>query len=125
MAHAQTARKCRLKAAATPAFKHQLSVSDGLKPLQNAFPSLLRRQEPSLKHSFSCRIGRRHQNGNNQAFDLIVNLLFSEICKTSKALLSTGHPPARLRQIFGFAKVSAFYISSLLHACHMRTVTLR
>ena len=66
------------------------------------FPSLLRRQEPSLKRSlkrsFSCRTGRRHPNKNNQIFDFIGSLLFSEICKTSKALLCTGHPPARVRQ---------------------------
>ena len=62
------------------------------------FPSLLRRQEPSLKRSFSCRTGRRHPNRNNQIFDFIGSLLFSEICKTSKALLCTGHPPARVRQ---------------------------
>ena len=37
----------------------------------------------------------------------MVNLLFSEMCEPSKALLYTGHPPARVRQIFGFAKVSA------------------
>ena len=75
------------------------------------FPSLLRRQEPglkrSLKRSFNCRTGRRHPNKNNQIFDFIGSLLFSEICKPSKALLCTGHPPARVRQIFGFAKVSA------------------
>ena len=28
------------------------------------------------------------------------------MCETSKALLCTEHPPARVRQIFGFAKVS-------------------
>ena len=88
-------------------------------------PSLLRRQEPSLKHSFSCRAGRRHQNENNQIFDFIWSLLFSEICKTSKALLSTGHTPARVRQIFGFAKVSGRLKKRFQTAsCPMRTITL-
>ena len=89
-----------------------------------SFPSLLRRQEPSLKRSFSCRAGNRHQNGNNQLFDLIETLLFSEICKTSKALLCTGHPPARVRQISGFAKVSAllmFYGKPYTHPKKVNT----
>ena len=70
------------------------------------FPSLLRRQEPSLKRSFSYRAGSRHQNMRNQIFDFIGILLFSEKCETSKALLCAGHPPTRERQISGFAKVS-------------------
>ena len=70
------------------------------------FPSLLRRQEPSLKRSFSCRAGSRHQNMRNQIFDFIGILLFSEKCETSKALLCAGHPPTRVRQISGFAKIS-------------------
>ncbi len=72
------------------------------------FPSLLRRQEPSLKRSFSCRAGSCHQNGNNQIFDFIGIYYFQKYVKTSKALLCTGRPPERVRQIFGFAKVSAF-----------------
>ena len=72
------------------------------------FPSLLRRQEPSLKRSFSCRAGSRHQNMRNQIFDFIERLSFSEKCETSKALLCAGHPPTRVRQIFGFAKAEAF-----------------
>ena len=71
------------------------------------FPSLLRRQEPSLKRSFSCRAGSRHQNMRNQIFEFIGHLSFSEKCATSKALLCAGHPPTRVRQISGFAKVSA------------------
>ena len=71
------------------------------------FPSLLRRQEPSLKRSFSCLANSRHQYENNQIFDFIKNLFFLRMHETSKALLCTGHPPARVRQISGFAKVSA------------------
>ena len=57
--------------------------------------------------------------------NLIENLLFSEICKTSKALLCTGHPPARVRQIFGFAKVSGRLKKRFQTAsCPMRTITL-
>ena len=69
-------------------------------------PSLLRRQEPSLKRSFSCRANSRHQYENNQIFDFIKNLFFLRMHEASKALLCTGHPPARVRQISGFAKVS-------------------
>ena len=41
-----------------------------------------------------------------QIFDFIGRLSFSEKCETSKALLCAGHPPGRVRQISGFAKVS-------------------
>ena len=34
----------------------------------------------------------------------MVNLLFSEMCKPSKALLCTGHPPARVRRILVLQK---------------------
>ena len=70
------------------------------------FPSLLRRQEPSLKRSFSCRADSRHQNMTNQIFDFTGSLLYSERGETSKALLCTGHPPSRARRIAGFAKVT-------------------
>ena len=42
-------------------------------PLQNTFPSLLRRQKPDLKRSFSCRAGSRDQNRSNQILDFIEN----------------------------------------------------
>jgi hypothetical protein len=42
----------------------------------------------------------------NQIFDFIGILSFSEKYETSKALLRTGHPPARVRQISDFAKTS-------------------
>ena len=82
------------------------------------FPSLLRRQEPSLKRSFSCRANSRHQYENNQIFDFIKNLFFLRMHEASKALLCTGHPPARVRQISGFAKISAcvFYEDCGFHA---------
>ena len=40
------------------------------------------------------------------------------MCEASKALLCTGHPPARVRQISGFAKISAcvFYEDCGFHA---------
>ena len=71
------------------------------------FPSLLRRQEPGLKRSFSCRANSRHQYENNQILDFIENFLFSRMHEASKALLCAGHPPARVRHISGFAKISA------------------
>ena len=64
-----------------------------------------------MKRCFSCQAGSRHQNENNQISDLIGNLSYQEICKTRKALLYTRHPPARVRQILGFAKVSGLHSS--------------
>ena len=36
--------------------------------------------------------------------------------EASKALLCTGHPPARVRQISGFAKVSVYVFYKVLSA---------
>ena len=90
--------------------------SDGLRPCKTPLSSLLRRQEPSLKRSFSCLAGSYHQNRSNQIFDFIRNVSFSKIREASKALLCTGHPPARVRQIFGFVKLSACVFYKVLSA---------
>ena len=89
------------------------------------FPSLLRRQEPSLKRSFSCRANSRHQYENNQIFDFIKNLLFSRMHETSKALLCTGHPPARVRQISGFVKLSVCVFYSVFIPIQKSKLTRR
>jgi hypothetical protein len=54
------------------------------------FPSLLRRQEPSLKRSFSCRAGSRHQNMRNQIFDFIGFYYFQKSVRQAKRCFALG-----------------------------------
>ena len=54
------------------------------------FLSLLRRQEPSLKRSFSCRAGSRHQNENNQIFDFIGIYYFQKYVRQAKRCFVLG-----------------------------------
>ena len=42
-----------------------------------------------------------------------VRLFFLDWCEISKALLCTAHPPARVRQIFGFVKALGCVVSAL------------
>ena len=50
---------------------------------------------------------------------------FSEMYETSKALLCTEHPPARVRQIFGFVKALGYMVLALPAKCRIRESDLR
>jgi hypothetical protein len=55
-----------------------------------------------------------------------VRLFFLDWCEISKALLCTGHPPARVRLISGFAAVCVYaydYAAKARHVC-LRVFTI-
>ena len=70
-----------------------------------------------FRHSCAGAQPEAQLHRKNQLFDLIGNYFFTEVCGASKALLCTGHPPARVRQISGFIKVSGRLKEKLQTAC--------
>ena len=51
---------------------------------------------------FNCRFYRLYKFFIHSTIEFII----CEICEANKALLCTAHPPARVRQILGFTKIS-------------------
>ena len=61
---------------------------------------------------FNCRFYRLYKFFIHSTIEFII----CEICEANKALLCTGHPPARVRQISGFVKLSVYVFYKVLSA---------
>ncbi len=88
----------------------------------NTLSSLLRRQEPSLKRSFSCQSSNSNQTNVFNCLILCENDCFQQHGRQAKPLLCTRLLPAQERRVISFLQTFQTQPSMLLVDCNAMVI---